>query len=55
MGGSYFCGAQVQFGRKPKLTPQQREHVRELRTQGKRAEDIAALFKVGRSTLYRNL
>jgi DNA invertase Pin-like site-specific DNA recombinase len=43
----------VKFGRKPKLTPQQRDHARELRAQGKRPEDIAALFKVGRSTIYR--
>src|SRR5262245_41540615 len=43
----------VQFGRKPKLTPQQRAHARELRAQGKRPEEIAALFKVGRSTIYR--
>src|SRR5215475_12738371 len=43
----------VQFGRKPKLTPQQRAHARELRAQGKRPEDIADLFKVGRSTIYR--
>ena len=43
----------VKFGRKPKLTKQQREHARELRAQGKRAEDIADLFKVGRSTVYR--
>ena len=43
----------VKCGRKPKLTPQQRDHARELRAQGKRPEDIAALFKVGRSTIYR--
>ena len=43
----------VKFGRKPKLTPQQSKYARELRAQGKRAEDIAALFKVGRSTIYR--
>ena len=43
----------VKFGRKPKLTPQQIKHARELRDQGKRAEDIADLFKVGRSTIYR--
>jgi len=45
----------VKFGRKSKLTPQQIKHALELRDQGKRVEDIADLFKVGRSTLYRNL
>jgi DNA invertase Pin-like site-specific DNA recombinase len=45
----------VKFGRKPKLTPKQIKYARELYAQGERTADIAALFKVGRSTLYRNL
>jgi DNA invertase Pin-like site-specific DNA recombinase len=43
----------VKFGRKHKLTPQQIKHARELHAQGARPADIAALFKVGRSTIYR--
>ncbi len=43
----------VKFGRKPKLTPKQRKHARDLRAQGMRVEDIADLLPVGRSTLYR--
>src|SRR5262245_5714190 len=45
----------VKFGRKPKLTPQQIKHARELRDQDTPVQEIADLFKVGRSTLYRNL
>jgi DNA invertase Pin-like site-specific DNA recombinase len=45
----------VKFGRKPKLTPKQRKHARDLRTQGMRVEDIADLLPVSRSTLYRLL
>jgi DNA invertase Pin-like site-specific DNA recombinase len=44
----------VKFGRKPKLTAQQIKHVHELRVQGKRAQDIAYLFKVSRMTIYRS-
>ena len=44
----------VKFGRKPKLGPQQIEHARELLGQKSR-EEVAALFKVDRSTLYRAL
>ncbi len=43
----------VKFGRKPKLTPKQRKHARDLHAQGMRVEDIADLLPVGRSTLYR--
>lgn len=45
----------VKFGRKPKLSPQQIAHARRLIEQGERREDVAALFKVGRKTLYRAL
>jgi DNA invertase Pin-like site-specific DNA recombinase len=47
----------VKFGHKPKLTPQQIEHARNL-LNGKNAPsrgEIAALFNVNRSTLYRAL
>ena len=45
----------VKFGRKPKLTPQQIAHARKLIEGGQRREDVAALFKVNRITLYRAL
>src|SRR6202049_652847 len=45
----------VKFGRKPKLTPQQIAHARTLLDAGERREDVAALFKVNRVTLYRAL
>ena len=47
----------MKFGHKPKLTPQQIEHARNL-LNGKNAPsrgEIAALFNVNRSTLYRAL
>ena len=47
----------VKFGRKPKLTPQQIEHARDLlgRKNPPSRDEIATLFKVNRSTLYRAL
>jgi len=45
----------VKFGRKPKMTPQQIDHARELIDGGKDRQKVAALFKVGRKTLYRAL
>jgi DNA invertase Pin-like site-specific DNA recombinase len=45
----------VKFGRKPKLTPQQIAHAQKLIEGGQRREDVAALFKVNRVTLYRAL
>ena len=47
----------VKFGRKPKLTAQQIEHARMLLAKKKppSREEIAALFKVNRSTIYRAL
>jgi DNA invertase Pin-like site-specific DNA recombinase len=45
----------VKFGRKPKLTPQQIAHARKMIDAGERREDVAALFKVDRTTLYRAL
>jgi DNA invertase Pin-like site-specific DNA recombinase len=46
----------VKFGRKRKLTPQQLDHARELIEKGAHdRQDIAALFKVSRTTLYRSL
>ena len=43
----------VKFGRTPKLSPLQIKHAREQIEKGKRVEEVAALFRVGRSTLYR--
>ncbi|MBV8892231.1 MAG: recombinase family protein, partial [Acidobacteria bacterium] len=46
----------VKFGRKRKLTPQQLDHARKLIEKGAHdRQDIAALFKVSRATLYRSL
>src|ERR1700726_4071434 len=46
----------VKFGRKPKLTPQQIDHARELIDKGDHdRQGIADLFKVSRTTLYRAL
>ena len=45
----------VKFGRKPKLTRQQINQAVKLIAQGERAEDVAASFHVGRTTLYRAL
>jgi DNA invertase Pin-like site-specific DNA recombinase len=45
----------VKFGRKPKLTAQQIAHARTLIDGGQRREDVADLFKVNRTTLYRAL
>jgi DNA invertase Pin-like site-specific DNA recombinase len=46
----------VKCGRKPKLTPQQLDHARELIDKGDRdRQGIADLFKVSRTTLYRAL
>jgi DNA invertase Pin-like site-specific DNA recombinase len=48
-------GRGVKFGRKPKLTPQQIDHARKMIDAGERREDVAALFSVDRTTLYRAL
>ena len=45
----------VKFGRKRKLQPGQIAHARKQIDQGQRQEDVAALFNVNRSTLYRAL
>jgi DNA invertase Pin-like site-specific DNA recombinase len=45
----------VKFKRKPKLTPQQIARARKLIDQGEDRQKVAALFKVGRKTLYRAL
>jgi DNA invertase Pin-like site-specific DNA recombinase len=45
----------VKFGRKPKLTPQQIKHARQLRDQGETAQAIAAVLNVHRATIYRIL
>ena len=47
----------VKFGRKLKLSPQQIDHARELlrRKKPPSREEVATLFKVDRSTLYRAL
>ena len=50
-------GRGVKFGRKPKLTPQQLDHARKLL--GKKnppsRDEVAALFNVNRTSLYRAL
>ena len=48
-------GRGVKFGRKSKLSPQKIEHAREQIDKGKRREDVASLFNVERTTLYRAL
>jgi DNA invertase Pin-like site-specific DNA recombinase len=45
----------VKFGRKPKLTPQQVIHARKLIDSGEDRQQVADLFNVNRSTLYRAL
>jgi DNA invertase Pin-like site-specific DNA recombinase len=45
----------VKFGRKPKLTPQQIKHARQLRDQGETAQAIASVLNVHRATIYRIL
>lgn len=45
----------VKFGRKPKMTAAQLAKARKLIDGGERVEDVAALWNVGRSTLYRAL
>jgi DNA invertase Pin-like site-specific DNA recombinase len=45
----------VEFGRKKKLTPVQIAKARRLIEHGERVEDVAALWNVGRTTLYRAL
>jgi DNA invertase Pin-like site-specific DNA recombinase len=45
----------VKFGRKKKLTPAQVLKARNLVDGGERVEDVAALWNVGRTTLYRAL
>lgn len=45
----------VKFWRKKKLTPAQITKARKLIEHGERVEDVAALWNVGRTTLYRAL
>jgi DNA invertase Pin-like site-specific DNA recombinase len=45
----------VKFGRKAKLSPAQVATARKLIEQGERVQDVAALWNVGRTTLYRAL
>ena len=45
----------VKFGRKPKLSPEQVEHARDQIEGGKTAPVVAALLRVGRTTLWRAL
>lgn len=45
----------VTFGRKKKLTSAQIEKARQLIEAGERVEDVARLWNVGRTTLYRAL
>ena len=48
-------GRGVKFGRKPKLSRQQIDHARKLIEKGEDRGEVAGLFKVNRSTLYRAL
>jgi DNA invertase Pin-like site-specific DNA recombinase len=43
----------VKFGRKPKLSRQQVDHIRKLIDDGQRREDVAELLTENRTTLYR--
>jgi DNA invertase Pin-like site-specific DNA recombinase len=45
----------VKFGRKKKLAPAQITKARKLIEAGERVADVAALWNVGRTTLYRAL
>src|SRR6266702_2204014 len=45
----------VKMGRKPKLSPQQVAHARQLREQGERSVHVAQLLNVSRRTLERAL
>jgi DNA invertase Pin-like site-specific DNA recombinase len=45
----------VQFGRKPKLSPEQITHAREQIEGGKGVQEVADLLNVARNTLWRNL
>jgi len=45
----------VKFGRKPKLTPEQIEHARELIGKGETRQYVADLLNVSRTTLFRAL
>jgi len=45
----------VKFGCKRKTIPEQIDHARARIERGKRCEDVAALFKVERATLYQVL
>ena len=45
----------VTFGRKKKLTPAQIAKAQKLIEAGERVEDVAVLWNVGRTTLYRAL
>jgi DNA invertase Pin-like site-specific DNA recombinase len=45
----------VKFGRKMKLTPAQINKARKLIDAGERVDDVATLWNVGRTTLYRAL
>ncbi len=45
----------VKFGRKPKLTPQQIIHARNVVEKGEARQYVADLLNVGRTTLYRAL
>jgi DNA invertase Pin-like site-specific DNA recombinase len=45
----------VKFGRRPKLSPEQVEHARDQIEDGKTTPVVAALLRVGRTTLWRAL
>lgn len=45
----------VKMGRKPKLSPQQIHHAKELIEQGKHPKEVAKLLGVGLATIYRKI
>ena len=45
----------VKFGRKPKLTAQQKRHARQLLEQGQTVQEVADLLNVHRMTISRAL
>jgi transposase len=43
----------VKFGRPSKLSPEQKRLILDLIAQGRSVKDIAKMFRVNRSTVYR--
>jgi DNA invertase Pin-like site-specific DNA recombinase len=54
--GMKAAGARgIKPGRKPRLSPEQIKHARDLRDQGDHPDDIGAILKYSRATVYRAL